>query len=84
MHWKAHDGQGRVADLQCLCPAAIAKVAGEMGSVRAIREGRMVAALPRWHSAAGGRQQEAATAMRFGVYFRGCSDPQNRLILGLL
>lgn len=50
------------------------------GSVGASEKGRLVPALPRWHSAAGGRQQEAATAVWFGVYFRGCSDPQGGLM----
>lgn len=56
----------------------------EWGSVRANKERWLVTALPWWHRAAGGRQQEAISAMQFWVYFRSCSDPQDALILEAL
>jgi len=52
----------------------------EQGSGGASEEGRLVAALPQWHRAAGAGQQEAG----IGVSFWGCSDPQDGLTLGLL
>lgn len=53
MDWKAHEGQGRVAELQRLCPAANPKVAGGTGVSKGSEGGRLVTAFPQWHSAAG-------------------------------
>lgn len=65
--------QGRVADLQCLCPADVVKVAGGMGVSKGqsqlFLDGTVL-----WGQAAGGCH--CLAAVYFGVYFRNFSDSQ--------
>lgn len=71
-YWKAHDGQGRVSDLQCLCPAGIAK-----------EEGRLVTAqwVPQSVAQCCWVQDSRSPPLSRGL---GLLRPQGRLILGLL